>query len=1005
MKRRQDIHQYHHDPYSFVRKKPISKWVFLLNIVLSIGYFSILTFFTPIGNPILFGLLIIGEVYHLWQAFGYIHTVWNDAYEAPFDESYVPDVDVFITVVSEPVEIVRQTVIAARDMDYEKVHVHILNDGRVAGNPEWEDYERLAAEEGVKCITRISPGGAKAGNINHALSVTQSEFVVVFDADHVPHSDFLQKTIGYFSDDKMAFVQTPQFYKNDTESYVAHGAWQQQELFFGAICRGKNSKNAAFMCGTNMVIRREALKEVGGMFEENIAEDFLTSLFIHNNGWNSYYVSEVLSEGLAPEDFLSYFKQQFRWARGSLEVIFKFNPLFMKGLSINQKLQYLISASYYLSGFVVLMNMILPVVYFYTGLVPLELSSISLVLIFMPYIFVNLYILQLTSNFSYTFQALSFSMGSFWLQIKAVFAVLFNVKTSFAVTSKQKIAGNFLGYNWLTILFLIVGLLGAVFSFREQGLTASFLTNVSWFLLYVVVFLPFLYSSSPIAAWWSHRPHRADIEEFARSHHFGSILTVGGCMALVIALSVGALSGLGLRLDESQSLWQTSHTYSRLIENVRADVHVPLYHTLLFFWRLAFGETIFVARMLSLTFFVLSIPILYLLARRLYTRKVATFSVILYSVSPLMNWFANEARMYTQLTFFTLLQQLAFVSIAQKRSQWYWLLYLVSTIAGLYTHYFFGFIVFGQILYYLIFRKDFAKYSFWKFAGVAIAGIGALAPWVLYSSGIGGESNTRPQLISPSGIDVVNTFINFLFGFQSDALTTVIGSFWPLLVVLVFVMLQKNIKTSRESLFYLVSLLAPISIAFIYSLYLSPIFLTRYFIALVPTFYILMSYFFVHHTKGYGKYLVSAYSLLVIGFFGLQFYNPNTPVREDYIEAVAYVEEAANPRDLVVVTSPFTVYPVEYYYDGPAQIVTLPEWDRTESRGIDPFSLEEAQQFFEESAGKNERIHVIMSYDQGYLEELENYLDDTYINVASVEVSVGLRVKTYILENKLANTD
>lgn len=1005
MKRRQDTPQHTHDPHAFIRKRPISKWVFLLNIVLSLAYFSILTFFTPVGNVFLFGLLILGEIYHLWQAFGYIHTVWNDTYEAPFDASYQPEVDVFVTVVSEPVEIVRETITAARDLEYPHVNVHILNDGRVAGNPEWMDYERLAQEEGVNCITRTTPGGAKAGNINHALKVTQAEYVVVFDADHVPHKDFLQKTIGYFRDPKMAFVQTPQFYKNDTETYVAHGAWQQQELFFGAICRGKNSKNAAFMCGTNMIMRRSALEEVGGMFEENIAEDFLTSLFIHNNGWKSFYVSEVLSEGLAPEDFLSYFKQQFRWARGSLEVIFKFNPLLMKGLSWNQKLQYLISASYYLSGFVVLMNMILPVVYFYTGLVPLELSSISLVLIFMPYIFLNLYVLQLTSNFSYTFQALSFSMGSFWLQIKGVFAVLFNIKTSFAVTSKQKIAGNFLSYNWFHLLFLVIGSLGVVYSYSNQGLTASFLTNVSWFLLYVVVFLPFLFSSTPVASWWAHRPHRADIEEFTRTHHLIPVGIISACMIGVTVLSVGFLSQLGLRLDESQSLWQTSHTYPRLIENVSADVHVPLYHTILFFWRTVFGESIFVARMLSLAFFVLSIPVLYTLARRLYSQKVASISVILYSFSPLMNWFANEARMYTQLTFFTLLQQLAFVSIAQKRSSWYWAMYLVSSIAGLYTHYFFGFIVFGQILYYLMFRKDFGKHSFWKFLTVAVASAGALTPWVLYSSGIGGESNTRPLLVEPSGIDVVNTFINFLFGFQSNTFTTVIGSFWPLLVVLVFVMLQKNIKASRESLFYLISLLTPISIAFVYSLYLSPIFLTRYFIALVPVFYILMSYFFVHHTKGYGKYLVGIYSLILIGFFGLQFYNPNTPVREDYIEAVSYIEEAANPRDLIIVSSPFTVYPIEYYYDGPAQIVTLPEWDRTESRGIDPFSIENAQELLEESAGKNERIHVIMSYDQGYLPELEGYLDDTYINISSQDVSVGIKVKSYILESKVANTE
>jgi len=92
------------------------------------------------------------------------------------------------------------------------------------------------------------------------------------------------------------------------------------------------------------------------MCETNIAEDFLTSLFVHSKGWKSVYVPEVLAEGLAPEDFMSYYKQQFRWARGSLEIIFKYNPLFNRGLSLSQKLQYLASASYYLSGVVFLLN-------------------------------------------------------------------------------------------------------------------------------------------------------------------------------------------------------------------------------------------------------------------------------------------------------------------------------------------------------------------------------------------------------------------------------------------------------------------------------------------------------------------------------------------------------------------------------------------------------------------------------------------------------------------------
>src|SRR5690606_28145343 len=161
----------------------------------------------------------------------------------------------------------------------------------------WREVEVMAENIGVNCITRKESGGAKAGNINNGLKCTDSELVAIFDADMVPHPDFLQKTVSYFQDPKVAFVQTPQYYKNAEVNDIASGAWEQQELFFGPIMEGKGKVNAAFICGTNVLIRKEALLSVGGMYEKNIAEDFLTSLFIHQKGWKSYYLKEVLAEG------------------------------------------------------------------------------------------------------------------------------------------------------------------------------------------------------------------------------------------------------------------------------------------------------------------------------------------------------------------------------------------------------------------------------------------------------------------------------------------------------------------------------------------------------------------------------------------------------------------------------------------------------------------------------------------------------------------------------------
>ena len=470
------------------------------NVILAVLYFVAIAFFFKHGNEILFYALIIGEVFHVLQVIGFVLSTWKTQRPRQFSPTFVKPVDIFITVAGEPVEVVEETVVAAKAINYPSFKIHILNDGFVAGKDNWLDIEALAARLGVNCITRQKAGGAKAGNINNGLRETKAPFVVIFDADHVPKPDFLKRTMGYFTYKKMGFIQTPQFYKNQTENRVTQTAWDQQALFFGPIMNGKNRTNSVFMCGTNMVLRRTMLEEVGGMCEFNIAEDFLTSLFVHEKGWHSHYVPEVLAEGLAPEDFLSYYKQQYRWTRGSLEVIFKYNPLFRKGLTWSQKIQYLASASYYLSGAVVVIDALIPLAFLYFGVTAITTSSMLLALIFLPYIFLCLYVLQQTSNFTYTFNAISFSISSFWIQLRALVAVILNQKTAFVVTSKSAIQGNFLYLAIPHLVYIALVIIGVIIALLRDGLSASFLANLAWSLVNVAIFLPFIIASAP-ANW------------------------------------------------------------------------------------------------------------------------------------------------------------------------------------------------------------------------------------------------------------------------------------------------------------------------------------------------------------------------------------------------------------------------------------------------------------------------------------------------------------------------
>lgn len=465
---------------------------------------------SPVGNPVLFGLLVTAGVYHLWQVLSYIHSVWPRKRHREFDASFMPPVGVFITVCGEPNDIVEETVIAAKAMEYPNFHIYILNDGLVANRDNWHEAEILAKKHGIKCITRRTPGGAKAGNINNALAKTNEPFTVIFDADHVPKRHFLKAMMGYFTDERVAFVQSPQYYKNNQENMVTGGSWEQQALFFGAIMKGKDTADTAFMCGTNMILRRTALLEAGGMCETSIAEDFLTSLLIHEKKWKSVYVDEVLAEGLAPEDFLSYYKQQFRWARGSLEVIFKFNPLFRRGLTLSQRVQYISSAGFYLSGLIVLLNATLPLIYFFAGIEPLAIGTMSLALIFLPYMFVVLYTIQVTSNYSYTFRALSFSLSSFPIHCKAVWQILTGKKSGFVVTSKKKVSGNF-GYL-VTPHLVYIGLVvfGVLVGFLREGLTSAMVANIAWAVIYIAIFVPFI-----SAAFEKNSNEQVDKDEIA----------------------------------------------------------------------------------------------------------------------------------------------------------------------------------------------------------------------------------------------------------------------------------------------------------------------------------------------------------------------------------------------------------------------------------------------------------------------------------------------------------
>ncbi|WP_029042861.1 glycosyltransferase [Cryocola sp. 340MFSha3.1] len=202
--------------------------------------------------------LVIAETYSLVDTFFFALTMWRIRIRNGPDAPATGTVDVFITTYDEPVDLVMTTAAAARRIPYPHT-TWVLDDG---DRPE---MRAAASREGVGYITRTEdwtdkPRHAKAGNLNNALLQTDGEFLLILDADQIPEPEILERTLGYFADPKVALVQTPQYFSNVDDADLLGN---QAPLFYGPIQQGKDGWNAAFFCGSNAVLRRDALMQLG----------------------------------------------------------------------------------------------------------------------------------------------------------------------------------------------------------------------------------------------------------------------------------------------------------------------------------------------------------------------------------------------------------------------------------------------------------------------------------------------------------------------------------------------------------------------------------------------------------------------------------------------------------------------------------------------------------------------------------------------------------------------
>lgn len=440
------------------------------------------TTFNP-QSPVFSWIVYAAELFGFAVALLHIFMVWRLSVRTPVPPEPGLTVDVFVPSLNEPLAILRRTLLAARRMDYPH-QTWLLDDGN---RPQ---ARALAEELGCRYLARESNADAKAGNLNHALRHSTADLVAVFDADHAPAREFLARTLGYFTDPAVAFVQTPQdFYNLDSYQHRwnprRHLVWTEQSLFFRVIQRGKDCWNAAFFCGSCAVLRRRALDQVGGFATGSVTEDLQTSIRLHARGFRSVYHAESLAFGIAPTTVAPFLKQRMRWGQGAMQALRAGGLWFGRGLSLPQRANYLASVLTYFDGWQKAVFYAAPVIVLTTGAMPIAEVSWSFLARFLPFYLLTFWAFEeLGRGYGRSVTTEQYNMARFAAFVWATLGLV-RRKLAFQVTAKHRVEGE-RPRRWiwpqLAVLLLSVAAVPAgIWTWSTGNLpTAALIANLVW---------------------------------------------------------------------------------------------------------------------------------------------------------------------------------------------------------------------------------------------------------------------------------------------------------------------------------------------------------------------------------------------------------------------------------------------------------------------------------------------------------------------------------------------
>jgi cellulose synthase/poly-beta-1,6-N-acetylglucosamine synthase-like glycosyltransferase len=320
-----------------------------------------------VGSGLLFLLELGALTLTGWYAFDGIDAVcrrrWRRRVPDP-DPAYRPKVALQVPAYNEPPDMLVETIRSLEAIDYPELEIVVI-DSNTPDEDVWRPVEEYCRDRpNVTFVHADDLPGFKAGGLNLLLrdhTPPDAELVGVIDADYRVDPGYLDAVVGYFADPDLAFLQTPQDYREYEGNAYLTACYDAYHYFFAASMPSRNDRDSIIFAGTMGLVRRSMLEKVGGWAEWCITEDSELSLRLLMQGWSGLYVHRSYGRGIMPLTFSALKSQRFRWCFGGIQILRRYaGPLmpWRRGpdnrLSFPQRVDYLFGLAHWFNDLIYL---------------------------------------------------------------------------------------------------------------------------------------------------------------------------------------------------------------------------------------------------------------------------------------------------------------------------------------------------------------------------------------------------------------------------------------------------------------------------------------------------------------------------------------------------------------------------------------------------------------------------------------------------------------------------